>query len=62
MSELPFGMDELEHDLFQLVHAGLVEVVIREDGEWVYQLTELGKSLSDDELKDFTYEPFSFDL
>ena len=46
---MDYTREELENDLYLMVKAGLLEVFIREDGEWVYSVTELSKTMTDEE-------------
>ena len=36
----------IENDLYLMFKAGLVEVAIREDGEWFYSVSEYSKTLT----------------
>ena len=42
----------IENDLYLMFKAGLVEVAIREDGEWFYSVSEYSKTLT---LKQIDY-------
>jgi hypothetical protein len=42
--------EELTKDLAFMVKAGLLDVFMREDGQWVYVPTELGKSMTEERL------------
>ena len=44
-----YRREDLSKDLFLMVKAGILDVNMREDGEWVYSVTEKGKSMTDDE-------------
>ena len=44
-----YRREDLSKDLFLMVKAGVLDVNIREDGEWVYSVTEKGKIMTDDE-------------
>lgn len=47
-----YNRDDLEKDLTQMVKAGLLELFIRDDGEWVYSVPEAIKALTEDEQAD----------
>jgi hypothetical protein len=44
-----YRREDLSKDLFLMVKAGILDVNMREDGEWVYSVTEKGKSMTEDE-------------
>jgi hypothetical protein len=44
-----YNKEEIAHDLFLMVKAGLLEVHIREDGEWVYSPSKKSLVMSDEE-------------
>ena len=48
----PYNRDDLEKDLTQMVKAGLLELFIRDDGEWVYSVPEEIKALTEAEQAD----------
>lgn len=41
--------EDLSKDLFLMVKAGILEVNMREDGEWVYSVSEKGRNMTDEE-------------
>jgi hypothetical protein len=47
-----YNKDDLSRDLFLMVKAGLLDVSIREDGEWVYNVSDFSLQLSEDEKSD----------
>jgi DNA-binding transcriptional ArsR family regulator len=42
-------------DLQLMYKAGLVDIKMREDGQWVYFATEYSKSLSDEQLNEILF-------
>lgn len=42
----------LENDLMVMYKLGLIDVKLREDGQWVYFATEYSKSLTPEQLDD----------
>lgn len=46
-----YTSDDLSNDLHRLVKAGLIEVFIREDGEWIYTVNPDKANLSDEEKR-----------
>jgi hypothetical protein len=62
-----YRREDLSKDLFLMVKAGVLDVNIREDGEWVYSVTEKGKIMTDDEKLEVlmnleTYEDSEWEL
>jgi len=49
MEEEIYSKEELQKDLYLMVKAGLLDIVMREDGEWLYKLTDAAKFMTDDE-------------
>ena len=47
MTDEEFIKETIAKELSILIRAGLVEVYISEDGEWLYQASEKAKSLTD---------------
>lgn len=45
-----YTKEDVAQELAILVKAGLVDIRMREDGEWVYFPTEYSKSLTQEEL------------
>ena len=52
MSLDKYNKDDLSRDLFLMVKAGLLEVSMREDGEWVYKVTDSALLLTEEEKSD----------
>ncbi|MBV5279973.1 MAG: hypothetical protein J0651_01510 [Actinobacteria bacterium] len=52
MSSEDYTKDDLGRDLFLMVKAGLLDVSMREDGEWVYNVSESSLLLSETEKAD----------
>ena len=44
-----YSREDLDRDIWLMVKAGLLEYRMREDGEWVFSVTEKSKSMTDDE-------------
>ena len=42
--------EEVANDLTLLVKAGLVDIKMREDGEWIYSASEYSKTLTEEQL------------
>jgi hypothetical protein len=51
MEEETYTKEELQKDLYLMVRAGLLDIAMREDGEWLYKITDEAKNLSDDEVR-----------
>jgi DNA-binding transcriptional regulator PaaX len=52
MSLDKYNKDDLSRDLFLMVKAGLLDVSMREDGEWVYKVTDSALLLTEEEKSD----------
>jgi DNA-binding transcriptional regulator PaaX len=52
MSLDKYNKDDLSRDLFLMVKAGLLDVSMREDGEWVYKVSEAALLLTEEEKSD----------
>jgi DNA-binding transcriptional ArsR family regulator len=50
LNEEKSAKQQVIQDLQLMYKAGLVDVKMREDGEWIYFATEYAKSLSQDQL------------
>jgi len=46
-----YSRDELEKDLYLMVKAGLLEVFMRDDGQWVYAVTEEAKQMTEEQQR-----------
>lgn len=44
--------EEIAEDLTLLVSAGLVDIAMREDGEWIYSASEYSKTLTEEQIMD----------
>jgi len=44
-----YDRDDLDHDLYLMVKAGLLDVNMREDGEWVYHVTDASLKMTEEE-------------
>lgn len=49
ISDDDYTRDDLSRDLFMMVKAGLLDVSIREDGEWLYSVTKEAEAMTDEE-------------
>jgi hypothetical protein len=47
-----YDKEDVVNDLYLMVKAGLVDIRIREDGEWVYSASEMSKTLTEEELNE----------
>jgi len=56
MSELPFSRDDLAIDLWRLSKVGLIDVVMGEDGQWRYSVSDLYGRLSSEEVDNLIEE------
>ena len=45
-----YTKDDVAKELATLVKAGLIDVKMREDGEWVYHLSDHAKTLTEEEV------------
>jgi hypothetical protein len=52
MNSENYNKEDLSRDLFLMVKAGLLDVSMREDGEWVYNVSESSLLLSEAEKAD----------
>lgn len=44
-----YNREDLDRDLWLMVKAGLLEYHMREDGEWVFNVTEESKAMTDEQ-------------
>jgi hypothetical protein len=44
-------MNDLHKDIWSLYRAGLIEARIREDGEWIFSISDKAASMTEDELR-----------
>jgi hypothetical protein len=49
MSNEPYEKEELTRDLTLMVKAGLLDIYMREDGEWVYKASDKSLQMTDEE-------------
>jgi hypothetical protein len=47
-----YNEEDIIHDLYLMVKAGLVDIKIREDGQWLYFASEMSKTLTEDQLSE----------
>lgn len=52
MSSDDYTKEDLGRDLFLMVKAGLLDVSMREDGEWVYNVSDAALLLTEAEKED----------
>ena len=50
LNEEQYAKQQVAQDLMYMYKLGLVDIRMREDGQWVYFATEYAKSLSDEQL------------
>lgn len=50
LNEEEYAKQQVAQDLMYMYKLGLVDIRMREDGQWVYFATDYAKSLSDDQL------------
>ncbi len=46
-----YNMNDLHKDIWSLYRAGLIEARIREDGEWIFSISDKAASMTEDELR-----------
>jgi hypothetical protein len=46
-----YSMDDLHSDIWALYRAGLIEAKMREDGEWVFNVSAKAASMSEEEIQ-----------
>lgn len=56
MSEMPFSRDDIAIDLWRLSKVGLIDVVMGEDGQWRYSVSDLYGRLSSEEVDNLIEE------
>lgn len=49
MSEEDYDREDLSRDLSLMVLAGILDISMREDGEWVYGISEAAKKMTEQE-------------
>ncbi len=42
-----YSKDDLQKDLYLMVKAGLLDIVMREDGEWLYKISDSSKNMTE---------------
>ena len=47
MEEETYSKDDLQKDLYLMVKAGLLDIAMREDGEWLYKISDTAKDMSE---------------
>ncbi len=45
-----YTKEEVQNDLTLMVKAGLIDIHMREDGEWIYSASEYSKTLTAEQL------------
>lgn len=51
-NEEEYTKEQVAQDLMYMYKAGLVDIKMREDGQWVYFATDYAKSLRDEEINE----------
>lgn len=44
-----YDKDDLAHDMYLMVKAGLLDINMRDDGEWVYSVTDKSRNMTEEE-------------
>ena len=44
-----YDKDDLAHDMYLMVKAVLLDINMREDGEWVYNVTDKSRNMTEEE-------------
>lgn len=47
MEEEAYSKDDLQKDLYLMVKAGLLDIAMREDGEWLYKISDSSKDMTE---------------
>ena len=47
MEEETYSKDDLQKDLYFMVKAGLLDIAMREDGEWLYKISDSSKDMTE---------------
>lgn len=47
-----YSREDLDRDLHLMVKAGLLDIHIREDGEWVFAVSADAKTLTEDQIRE----------
>ena len=50
LNEEMYTKEQIAQDLYLMVRAGLIDIKMREDGEWIYTASEYSKTLREEEL------------
>jgi DNA-binding transcriptional ArsR family regulator len=50
LNEEEYTKEQINQDLYFMYKAGLVDIQMREDGEWIYTATEYAKGLTSEQL------------
>lgn len=56
-----YNRENLEKDLTLMVKAGLLELFMREDGQWVYSVPEAIKNLTEEEQEKLLLRMYELD-
>lgn len=54
-----YTKEDLQQDLYKMVKAGLLDIYMNEDGQWLYSISEKAALMSDLEREQALYEAFS---
>lgn len=55
-------MKDLQSDIWALYRAGLIEARMREDGEWIFSVSEKAAAMSEEELRDVVCGMDDYDI
>ena len=47
-----YNREDLDRDLHLMVKAGLLEIHIREDGQWTFSVSEDARTLTEDQIRE----------
>lgn len=47
-----YDKDDIQRDLYLMVKAGLLDINMREDGQWLYSVSEASKNMTEEERLD----------
>ena len=56
-----YDKDDLQKDLYLMVKAGLLDINMREDGQWLYSASEASRNMTEEEKMDIISRLDDFD-
>ena len=57
-----YNMKDLHSDIWALYRAGLIEARMREDGEWIFNVSEIAAKMSEVEIRTFVENLDDYDI